>query len=247
MRTLDIVIRLNGHQEQMEMTVEKNTNYSTFFNRLQKAIDSQAADIVHKGDYFRYDQHLLPKDDNNFATYILFRDITLNDTDNDQMLWAVLKEYIQTNKFPEVREKNEHHQLIELSSVESIVSNNTTIAEDIEEILIRIPGSRELLEFDPSSSENNKILYDKLVKLIYDKEAEIMYKGPKLIFADNRDLFISPDDFSIYVLFRSKRDFNYENKDLLWSNLTSDLKTHSSITMYRAAKNYQVILFTPDE
>lgn len=249
MRTLDIVIRLNGHQEQMEMTVEKNNNYSTFFNRLQKAIDSQAADLVHKGDYFRYDQHLLPRDDNNFATYVLFRDITLNDTDNDQLLWAVLKEYIQTHKFPEIREKNEHHQLIELSSVEGvdIFNDSKTDTENFEDILVRIPGSRDVLEFDLSGSENNKILYDKLVKLIYDKEAEIMYKGPKLIFEDNRDLFISPDDFSIYVLFRSKRDFNYESKELLWSNLTKDLKTHSSITLYKSAENYQVVLFTPDE
>lgn len=249
MRTIDIVIRLNGSKQQMEMTIEKSNNYNTFFDRLQTAIDSRMSDVVHKGDYFRYDQNLLPRDDNNFVTYVLFRDITLNDPDDDQVLWTALEEHIKTHKFPEIREKNEYHQLIELSSVEGadIFNDSKTDTEAFEDILVRIPGSREVLEFDPSGSENNKILYDKLVKLIYDKEAEIMYKGPKLVFEDNRDLFISPDDFSIYVLFRSKRDFNYESKELLWSNLTRDLKTHSSITLYKSAENYQVVLFTPDE
>ena len=73
-----------------------------------------------------------------------------------------------------------------------------------------------------------------------------MYKGPRLVFEENRDLFISPDDFSIYVLFRSRRDFNYESKEQLWNNLSSDLKVLSSITLYKSAKNYQVILLTHD-
>lgn len=71
----------------------------------------------------------------------------------------------------------------------------------IEEILVRVPGRRKELEFDGLYPEANNILYNKLTKLIYDKEAEVMYKNPRLDFKDNRDLFISPDDFLMYVLF----------------------------------------------
>jgi hypothetical protein len=229
----------------MKLEVEKANNYSAFHNILLNTINSRSADIIHKGDYFRYDQHLLPKDNGEFRTYVLFRDIVLNDTEDEGLIWDALNEHLQNHRFPEVREKNEYHQLIELSSLEeSIADNSENSSEDFEEVLIRISGTREELEYDPSGAEANKILYDRLAKLIYDKEAEIMYKGPKLIFEENRDLFINPDDFSTYVLFRSKRDYNYENNEQLWNNLESDLKVLSSITLYKSSKNYQVILLT---
>jgi len=246
MRTVDIVIRLNGHQNELELEIGNTNNYTIFYSILQKAISNRSADIVHKGDYFRYDQHLLPKDNNEFNTYVLFRDITLNDTDDDELIWTALSDQAKTLKFPEVREKNVHHQLIELSSAdntEAVIDTENTIF-DFEEVLVRIPGKREELEFDPNSTEGNKILYDRLAKLIYNKEAEVMYKGPRLVFEENRDLFISPDDFSIYVLFRSRRDYNYENKEQLWNNLANDLKILSSITLYKSSEHHQVVLLT---
>jgi hypothetical protein len=244
MRTVDIVIRLNNHQNEPELEIGQDNNYSNFYTTLQKVIDTHGADVVHKGDYFRYGQHLLPKDTTQFNTYVLFRDITLNDIEDDKLLWDALAQQLQNQRYPEVREKNQHHQLIELSSLEENIADTENAVDDFEEILVRIPGTREELEFDPTGAEANKILYDKLANLIYNKEAEIMYKGPKLIFEENRDLFISPDDFSIYVLFRSRRNYNYESKEQLWENLASDLKVLSSITLYKSAKNYQVILFT---
>lgn len=247
MRTVDIVIRLKANHQEMKLEIGKSNNYSMFYTILENAIASHSADIVHKGDYFRYDQHLLPKDNNEFDTYVLFRDITLNDTDDDKLIWSALTKQVQTMKYPEVHEKNAHHQLIELSSTENVntvIDTENTIGEDYEEVLVRISGTREELEFDPASTEANKILYDRLAKLIYNKEAEIMYKGPALVFEDNRDLFISPDDFSVYVLFRSGRDYNYESKELLWSNLANDLKTLSSITLYKSSEHYQVVLLT---
>jgi hypothetical protein len=247
MRTVDIVIRLKSSQHEPELEIGKDNNYSSFLNTLQKIISSHSADIIHQGDYFRYGQHLLPKDNDEFNTYILFRNITLNDTDGQELIWDALAQQLQDRRFPEVREKNKHHQLIELSSLEEDLANyNENPEQDFEEVLVRIEGNREELEFDPASAEANKILYDRLAKLIYNKEAEIMYKGPRLIFDQNRDLFISPDDFSIYVLFRSRRDYNYESKEQLWENLSSDLKVLSSITLYRSAENYQVLLFTHD-
>lgn len=248
MRTVDIVIRLKNHNQEVELEIGNTNNYNAFYSTLQKAVASHSADIVHKGDYFRYDQDLLPKDNNEFCTYVLFRDITLNDTDDDTLLWNALNEQAQVMKYPEVREKNAHHQLIELSSTENtdIVIDTENTVEDFEEVLVRISGTREELEFDTSGTEANKILYDRLAKLIYNKEAEIMYKGPLLVFEENRDLFISPDDFSVYVLFRSRRDYNYENKEQLWSNLANDLKVLSSITLYKSSEHYQVVLFTHD-
>ncbi|MDV6167156.1 hypothetical protein R1T16_01890 [Flavobacterium sp. DG1-102-2] len=244
MRTVDIVIRLSSHQRESQLEIGTNNNHDTFYNALQKEVDSQSATIVHKGDYFRYDQHLLPKDDNEFNTYVLFRDITLNDTDDEQLLWNTLSRQLQYQRFPEIREKNAHHQLIELSSLEEDLAGTEAPVENFEDILIRIPGTREELEYDPAGAEANKILYDKLAKLIYDKEAEVMYKGPRLIFAENRDLFINPDDFSMYVLFRTRRDYNYESKEQLWENLAGDLKILSLITLYKSEKNYQVMLLT---
>lgn len=246
MRTVDIVIRLNNNQHEPALEIGKDNNYSAFYGILNKTVDNRSASIVHKGDYFRYDHHLLPKDDNEFNTYVLFRDITVNDTDDEKLLWDALSQQLQNQRYPEIREKNEHHQLIELSSLEEGLAVTEAPVEDFEEILVRIAGSREELEFDSSGAEANKILYDKLAKLIYNKEAEIMYKGPKLVFEENRDLFINPDDFSIYILFRSRRDYNYESQEQLWDNLTSDLKILSSITLYKSAKHYQVILFTHD-
>lgn len=248
MRTVDIVIRLENQNQQIKLEIGNTNNYSAFYSVLQKAVKSHSADVVHKGDYFRYDQHLLPKDANEFNTYVLFRDINLNDTDDDALLWEALNQQIQVLRYPEVREKNTHHQLIELSSTqnEDIVVDTENTIENFEEVLVRIPGNREELEFDPSGTEGNKILYDRLAKLIYNKEAEIMYKGPKLVFEENRDLFINPDDFSIYVLFRSRRDYNYENNEQLWNNLANDLKVLSSITLYRSSEHYQVVLLTHD-
>ncbi len=245
MRTVDIVIRLNDHERGIELEIGKDKNYSIFYEILQNNISNHWADIVHKGDYFRYDQHLLPKDSSEYATYVLFRNITLNDTDDENLIWQALNQQLQNQRYPEVREQNEQHQLIELSSLEdnSIAESETTI-EDFEEVLIRITGTREELEFDPSGPEANKTLYDRLAKLIYDKEAEIMYKGPKLVFEENRDLFINPDDFSIYVLFRANRDYNYESREQLWNNLENDLKILSSITLYKSSEHYQVILVT---
>lgn len=247
MKRVDIVIRLNDHKRQVELEIGKNNNYSIFYDILQNAITGHTADIVHKGDYFRYDQHLLPKDNGEFTTYVLFRDIAFNDTDDEKLLWQALNQQIQHQRYPEVREQNEHHQLIELSSLEDNSATDTAnTIEDFEEVLVRIAGTREELEFDPSGPEANKILYDRLAKLIYDKEAEIMYKGPKLIFEENRDLFISPDDFSIYVLFRTNRDYNYESREQLWNNLENDLKILSSITLYKSSEHYQVIMLTHD-
>jgi len=116
----------------------------------------------------------LPKDDNEFNTYVLFRDITLSDTDDEQLLWNTLSRQLQYQRFPEIREKNAHHQLIELSSLEEDLAGTEAPVENFEDILIRIPGTREELEYDPAGAEANKILYDKLAKLIYDKEAEVM-------------------------------------------------------------------------
>lgn len=241
MRTTDIVIRLNDQLQKLE--IGKPGNYPDFYNRLRQAIVQRTADIVHKGDYFRYGQHLLPANTNGFTTYVLFRNIILEES-NEDTLWLLLKEEAERLDFPEIREENSHHQLIELSSLldypEKIIPDN----KNIEDILIRIAGDREIFEFDPTGPENNTILYDKLAKLIYDKEAEIMYKGPKLVFEDNKDLFINADDFSIYVLFRSGINSNYENNELMWSNLTADLKVLSLITLLKSTKNYQILLFT---
>ncbi len=244
MRTYDIVIRLHG-ENAPKLEIGNSGNYAEFYRQLQQSISSRNADIVHKGDYFRYDHHLLPKDGNGFTTYVLFRELTLNNGDDNTVIWETLARESQRLDFPEVREHNEHHQLIELSA-SSDFSSDVTGDEDqeLEEVLIRIAGSREDLEFDPSGAEGNKILYDRLAKLIYDKEAEIMYKGPKLIFEDNRDLFINPDAFSVYILFRSPRSSDYDDNVLLWSNLASDLKVLSSITLLRSAPAYQVLLFT---
>lgn len=244
MRTVDIVLRLHSSEPKLEIGTDNN--YAGFYNELQKEIDNRSADIVYKGDYFRYDQHLLPKDISGFATYALFRGITVNDVDDNTLLWNALSLQLASQRYPEIREKNAHHQLIELSSLEEDLSGSDSPVDNFEEIMVRIPGTREELEFDPSGAEANKILYDKLSQLIYNKEAEVMYKGPKLIFEDNRDLFISPDDFSMYVLFRSGRNYNYESKAELWEHLTNDLKSRSSITLLKSAKNYQVLLFSHD-
>jgi len=72
----------------------------------------------------------------------------------------------------------------------------------------------------------------------------IVFAKLLLIFEENRDLFINPDDFSMYVLFRTRRDYNYESREQLWDNLAGDLKVLSSITLYKSEKNYQVILLT---
>ena len=160
----------------------------------------------------------------------MFRNITLNDTDSDASVWNALSEQIHDLIYPEIREHNSKHQLIEMSIPENeIMTNNynQVSSENFEEILVRIPGTREELEFDGLTPEANNILYNRLAKLIYDKEAEIMYKGPRLDFDDNRDLFINPDDFSMYVLFTSTRDYRYEDKELLWQNLSNDLKERS--------------------
>ncbi|MCO6149465.1 hypothetical protein [Flavobacterium sp. NRK1] len=247
MRTVDIVIRLKGHQQEMELEIGERINNGIFYAQVQKAVADQAAVIVYKGDYFRYDQNLLPHDDKEFSTYVLFRNIVLNDTDDNDLIWQSLAEHLKNERFPEVREKNSHHQLIELSSLnEDFAFQDKNNTENFEDILVRVPGTREELEFDPSGPEANKILYDKLAKLIYNREAEIMYKGPRLIFEENRDLFINADDFSIYVLFRSDRDYNYENNEQLWNNLKSDLMILTSISLYKSADNYQVILFKHD-
>lgn len=244
MRTNDIVIRLHG-EDAPKLEIGNSDNYADFYRHLQQSISSRNADIVHKGDYFRYDQHLLPKDGDGFMTYVLFRELTLNDSGDDSAIWGILANEANRLDFPEVREHNEHHQLIELSAASDFNDDLTDDKDqDREEILIRIPGSREELEFDPSGTEGNTILYDRLAKLIYDREAEIMYKGPKLIFEDNRDLFINPDAFSVYILFRSDRSSNYDDNDSLWANLASDLKVLSSITLLRLAPAYQVLLFT---
>jgi hypothetical protein len=245
MRTFDIVLRLHNHQQEIEPEVGKPDRYIAFNDHLHKQIANRAGDIVYKGDYFRYDQHLLPKDADSFSAYVLFRNITLESPDDGDHIWQILLNESQTRNFTETREKNNHHVLIELSSFSEIAGGNATDGiTDTEEILIRIPGTREELEFDAAGPEGNKILYDKLAKLIYDKEAEVMYKGPRLIFEDNTDLFISPDDFSVYVLFRSGRSSDYESREQLWANLEADLKVLSSITLLRSAEDYQVILIT---
>ncbi len=246
MRTYDIAIRLHNRNDIPKLEIGNSGNYADFYRQLLQAIATRNADIVHKGDYFRYDQHLLPKEDEGFTTYVLFRELTLTDSNDDDAIWDTLGREARRLDFPEVREHDHHHQLIELASAADFSNEDPGGEEDAEreEILVRIAGSREELEFDPAGAEGNTILYDRLAKLIYDKEAEIMYKGPKLIFDDNMDLFINPDDFSVYVLFRSERSSNYEDNELLWSNLASDLKVLSSITLLRSADHYQVLLFT---
>lgn len=241
MRTTDIVLRLHG-QQVPKLEIGKSDNYADFYNALHQAIDHRSADIVYKGDYFRLDHHLLPEDTDNFTTYTLFREVVLDDEANDA-IWEQLKNEAKRSYFPEIREENTHHQLVELSILPDI---NKTMLEEIvsEDILICIAGTREELEFDPAGAEGNKILYDRLAKLIYDREVEIMYKGPKLILDENNDLFINSDDFSIYVLFRSPRSSDYEDNELLWSNINSDLKVLSAISLLRSAENYQVVLFT---
>lgn len=244
MRTTDIVLRLQG-QQVPKLEIGKSDNYADFYNALHKAIDHRSADIVYKGDYFRLDHHLLPEDTDNFNTYTLFREIVLDDGANDAM-WEQLKNEAKRSYFPEIRQEDKHHQLVELSTLPDF--NKTMLEEMVsEDVLIRIAGTREELEFDPAGAEGNKILYDRLAKLIYDREVEIMYKGPKLILDENNDLFINSDDFSIYVLFRSPRSSNYEDNELLWSNLNSDLKVLSAISLMRSADNYQVLLFTHNE
>lgn len=248
MRTVDIVLRIQGHEDQIVLTIGDNKNYDSFYRLLGQAIAGKSATIVHKGDYFRYDHHLLPIDLEPYSTYVLFRNVVLNDPDNDDAVWGVLTEALRHLDFPEVRESEGGHQLIELSSMADEL--NTTAGKELpefEDILIRIPGSREELEFDPAGAESNKFLYDRMAKLIYDRDAEVMYKGPKLIFEENRDLFFHSDAFSTFVLFRSRRDSNYDDSDQLWANLAGDLKTLSRITLYRTADNYQVLLLTHEE
>lgn len=248
MRTTDIVLRLHD-QQLKKLEIGKPDDYRGFYNSLLHAIVQRKADIVHKGDYFRYGQHLLPSDTdtNDFITYVLFRDITLEGHD-EAGLWTVLEKEAHRLDFLEIRETNDHHQLIELSALTDNSEDSTdSNTENSEDILIRIPGNKEILEFDPTGAEGNAILYSKLAKLIYDKEAEIMYKGPKLIFEDNKDLFINADAFSMYVLFRSERNTNYEEKELIWSNLAANLRMPSSITLLKSAENYHVLLFTPTD
>lgn len=244
MRTTDVVLRLNGLQVP-KLEIGNSDNYSAFYNALHQSINQHTADIVYKGDYFRLDRHLLPEDTNAYRTYALFREITLND-ETDDAIWQQLKNEVDRLYFPEIRAENENHQLIELSILSD--SNKGVLEETVsEDVLIRISGSREELEFDPISVEGNKILYDRLVRMVYDKEVEIMYKGPKLILEENSDLFINADEFSIYMLFRSPRSSEYDDNELLWSHLSDDLKVLSSITLMRSAKNYQVLLLTHDE
>lgn len=242
MRTTDIVLRL--HDNIPELEIGSAENYNTLYKSLRQSIANRSADIVHKGDYFRYDQHLLPEDADEFTTYVLFRELDLDDQNDESTIWEILEDEAIRLNFPEVRENNGKHQLIELSTLPADIESTGFSDDDFEEVLIRIAGSREELEFDPSGPEGNTILYDKLAKLIYDKDAEIMYKGPKLVLDENRDLFINSDDFSIYILFRAHRNSNYEDNDQLWFNLSNDLKVLSSITLLRSAENYQVILFT---
>lgn len=248
MRTTDIVIRLHEWKEPIKLEIGNAENYSSFYEQLIMALQTQSADIVHKGDYFRFDQNLLSMDTDGYATFVLYREIAPVD-DTDEALWEMLLEQTHRLQFPAIREHNAHHQLIELSSLDSLSSDGPLdFGQEAatEEILIRIPGSRDELEFDPAGAEGNAILYNKLVKLIYDREAEVMFKGPKLVFEENRDLFINADNFSVYVLFRARRSSNYEDNAMLWSHLESDLKTLSSITLLRSGEHYQVLLFTHD-
>jgi len=248
MRTVDIVLRIQGNEDQLGLTIGDNRNYESFYRLLGQAIAHRSATIVHKGDYFRYDHHLLPKDLEPYSTYVLFRNMALDDPDNDDAVWGVLAEASRSLDFPEVREKENRHQLIELSSMaDELNSTAATTLPEFEDILIRIPGSREELEFDPAGAEANKFLYDRMAKLIYDRDAEVMYKGPILIFEENRDLFFHSDAFSTYVLFRSQRDSDYDDSDQLWANLAGDLKTLSRVTLYRTADNYQVLLLTHED
>ncbi|PZR22608.1 MAG: hypothetical protein DI539_05135 [Flavobacterium psychrophilum] len=247
MRTTDIVIRLNG-QQVPELKIGNPQNYPLFYSELRNAISLQQGDIVHKGDYFRLDHHLLPKDDKGYTTYALFRDINLTENDDDAGLWEQLENQLEYLNYPEIRESATHHQLVELSTLPEADRNIRLQEEAVsEDVLVRIAGTREQLEFDPLVGEGNKILYDRLAKLIYDREIEIMYKGPKLNFDENRDLFINSDEFSIYILFRSRRDSNYEDNELLWSNLGNDLKVLSKITLLKSSKDYQVLLFTHED
>lgn len=247
MRTTDIVIRLHDSQDVPKLEIGQPQNYGTFYQELARAIQTQSADVVHKGDYFRHGQHLLPRDEAGYATFVLFRELTLEDIQaGDDAFWDILLAEVHRLDFPEIKEKEAHHQLIELSpaQVASDGSPEPEIAGLTEEILLRIPGSREELEFDPTGPEGNSILYDKLAKAIYDRDAEVMFKGPRLIFEENRDLFINADAFSVYVLFRAKRSSDYEDQAMLWSHLEADLKALSFITLLRSGATYQVLLFT---
>ncbi|MGQ2985001.1 hypothetical protein [Flavobacterium sp.] len=246
MRTNDIVLRLMS-RDIPQLKIGKPENYANFYRSLKEAISLRMADLVYKGDYFRYDHHLLPRHDDGFSTYVLFREIT-PDEDDDGSLWRILESEASRLDLPEIRESDGHHQLIELSSLPSINSDTLYNNEqEWEDILVRIGGTRAELEFDPTGAEGNAILYDRLAKLVYDKEAEIMYKGPRLILDENRDLFFNDDEFSIYVLFRSQRSSVYEDRELVWANLASDLKEPSTITLLRSADNYQVVLLSHDE
>lgn len=247
MRTTDIVLRLHG-QQVPELEIGNPDNYPVFYRELRNAISQKQADIVHKGDYFRLDHDLLPKDDKGYSTYALFRDVNLVMDQDDAGLWKQLESQTEHLNYPEIRESTKHHQLIELSTLPE-TDRNMRLHEEaaVEDVLVRMAGTREELEFDPLVSEGNKILYDRLAKLIYNKEIEVMYKGPKLNFDENRDFFINSDDFSIYVVFRSHRHSNYEDNALLWSNLADDLKVLSRITLLKSSDDYQVLLFTHDD
>jgi hypothetical protein len=242
MRTNDIVLRLMS-PDMPKLEIGKPENYGDFYRSLKEAISLRRAEIVYKGDYFRYDNHLLPRNDEGFTTYVLFREIT-PDEDDEQSVWRILDSEASRLGFPEIRESDGHHQLVELSSLSLVSPDTLTHEVEWEDILVRIGGTKAELEFDPAGAEGNAILYDRLAKLIYDKEAEIMYKGPKLILDENRDLFFNDDEFSIYVLFRSQRSSEYDDRELVWANLASDLREPSSITLLRSADNYQVVLLT---
>lgn len=246
MRTTDIVLRLHGH-DAPRLEIGNLDNYQSFYDSLRKAVTLRRADVVHKGDYFRMDQHLLPEGNERFTTFVLFREVTLDD-DGDDALWHILETEASRLDFPEVRETDTNHQLIELAALPAFNDEPAPNGEnEAEDILVRIGGTRAELEFDPSGAEGNAILYDRLAKLIYDKEAEVMYKGPRLELDENRDLFYSDDDFSVYVLFRSGQSYLYEDTERLWSHLASALREPSSATLLRAADNYQVVLLAQPE
>ena len=244
MRTTDIVLRLHEEAGAPKLEIGNSGNYDVFYDRLQQAIVARSADIVHKGDYFRLDRHLLPEDTGSFTTYVLFREITLDEAAEDEAVWDLLAENARRLDFPEMREQDSQHQLIEFSRLVDLGDDSQEMEDTVEDILIRIAGSREELEFDTAGAEGNKILYDRLARLIYDREAEIMYKGPGLVLDENRDLFYNDDEFSVYVLFRAKRSSAYDDNDILWSRLAEDLKAPSSITLLRTAADHQVVLFT---
>lgn len=245
MRTFDIVIRLPKHTPTLK--IGDNAHYATFLAIVSNTLTEAKADIVYKGDYFRHDRHLLPHDEGGFNSYALFRRITLIDSESDLEIWESLAEAGKYMTFPEIRETDDHHQLVELSDMTIFEINDSNASQqEQQDILIRIAGDREELAFDPVNREANTTLFGKLAREVYDREAELMYVGPRLNPEEHPDLFIHADEFSSYIILRMNNNDHSEEPALQWERIERTLRQKADLTMLRSEDHYQLLMLQPE-